>query len=187
MTNPLRIGEAAALLGVSRKTLRHYEKRGLMTPGRTENGYRCYHPQDILRLQCIRQLQSLGLSLEQIKRVLRAPGNDQVWSGLLEALRTEIAAEIAVLETRRQRIEELLAEGAPYPLEATAPLLPSAPRVQEYLAQHLSPQMWQRAQTFYSMLAHYRGAEPEASLLAVAERIVTLAQSPRSGLARPPI
>jgi hypothetical protein len=38
--------------------------------------------------------------------------------------------------------------------------------------------MWQRAQTFYSMLAHYRGAEPEACLLAVAERIVTLAQSP---------
>ena len=39
MTSPLRIGEAAALLGVSRETLRHYEKRGLIRPSRAENGY----------------------------------------------------------------------------------------------------------------------------------------------------
>lgn len=178
MTNPLRIGEAAALLGVSRKTLRYYEKRGLITPSRTEKGYRCYHPEHIAQLQCIRQFQSLGLALDQIKRVLRAPGNNQVWSGALEALRTEIAAEITMLEARRRRIEELLAEGTPSPLETTANLPQSAPRVQAYLECHLSSQMWQREQAFYTVLARYHRAEREAGILAVADHILTVTQSP---------
>jgi DNA-binding transcriptional MerR regulator len=104
MTSPLRIGKAATLLGVSRKTLRHYEKRGLIMPSRAENGYRGYHPEHIVQLQRIRQLQSLGLALAQIKRVLRAPGNHQVWSDVLEALHTEITAKIVELEARRKRI-----------------------------------------------------------------------------------
>jgi len=178
MTSPLRIGEAAALLGVSRETLRHYEKRGLIRPSRAENGYRGYHPEHIAQLQRIRQLQSLGLALAQIKRVLRAPGNNQVWSDVLEALHTEITADIVVLEARRKRIEELLAEGAPYPLETSATLLPSTLRVQVYLENHLSPPMWQREQAFYAVLARYHRAEREASMLAVADHILTFTQAP---------
>src|SRR2546430_17351826 len=161
MTSPLRIGEAAALLGVSRKTLRHYEKRGLIRPSRAENGYRGYHPEHIAQLQRIRQLQSLGLALTQIKRVFHALDNNQVWSDVLEALHTEITAEIVELEARRKRIEELLAEGALSPLETTVPLLPSALRVQAYLEYHLSPPMWQREQAFYAVVARYHRAERE--------------------------
>jgi len=178
MTSPLRIGEAAALLGVSRKTLRHYEKRGLIMPSRAENGYRGYHPEHIAQLQRIRQLQSLGLALTQIKRVLHAPDNNQVWSDVLEALHTEITAEIVELEARRKRIEELLAEGALSPLETTATLLPNALRVQAYLECHLSPPMWQREQAFYAILARYHRAERETSMLAVADHILTLTQAP---------
>jgi DNA-binding transcriptional MerR regulator len=178
MTSPLRIGEAAALLGVSRKTLRHYEKRGLIRPSRAENGYRGYSPEHIAQLQRIRQLQSLGLTLAQIKRVLRASGNNQVWGDVLEALHTEITAEIVELEARRKRIEELLTEGAPSPLETTATLLPSALRVQAYLEDHLSPPMWQREQAFYAVLARYHRTEREASMLAVADHLLTCTQAP---------
>ena len=178
MTSPLRIGEAAALLGVSRKTLRHYEKRGLIRPSRAENGYRGYYPEHIVQLQRIRQLQSLGLALAQIKRVLRAPGNHQVWSDVLEALHTEITAEIVELEARRKRIEALLTEDAFSPLETTATLLRSALRVQAYLENHLSPSMWQREQAFYAVLARSRRPEREASMLAVADHMLTLTQAP---------
>ena len=178
MTSPLRIGEAAALLGVSRKTLRHYEKRGLIRPSRAENGYRGYYPEHIVQLQRIRQLQSLGLALAQIKRVLRAPDNHQVWSDVLEALHTEITAEIVALEARRRRIEELLAKGTRASLETTATLLPSASRVQAYLENHLSPPIWQREQAFYTVLARYHRAEPEIRRLAVAEHLLTFAQAP---------
>ena len=76
MDENLTIGEAADLLGVTRKALRHYEKLGLVTPDRSENGYRQYGPEDILRLQRVRQLQSLGLSLSRIKQVLRDYDNE---------------------------------------------------------------------------------------------------------------
>jgi len=131
-----------------------------------------------MQLQRIRQLQSLGLALAQIKRVLHAPDNNQARSGVLEALHTEIMAEIVALEARRRRIEELLAKGTLSSLETTATLLPSASRVQAYLENHLSPPIWQREQAFYTVLARYHRAEPEVSRLAVAEHLLTFTQAP---------
>jgi DNA-binding transcriptional MerR regulator len=66
----LRIGEAADLLDLTPKALRHYEKVGLIMPARSEGDYRLYSPELILRLQRIKQLQALGLSLRQIKKIL---------------------------------------------------------------------------------------------------------------------
>jgi hypothetical protein len=72
----LRIGEAARLVGVTtKKTIRHYEKvRLLGAPQRSEAGYRLYAAaDDLLRLQRVRRLQSLGLSLDRIKAVSASP------------------------------------------------------------------------------------------------------------------
>ena len=44
------IGDVANLMGMSRDTLRHYEKRGLVTAKKAENGYRYYTEADISRL-----------------------------------------------------------------------------------------------------------------------------------------
>ncbi len=58
MRERLRIGEVAKLLGVTPKTLRHYEKVGLLRqPERTEAGYRLYCADDLLRLHRIKRLQ----------------------------------------------------------------------------------------------------------------------------------
>ena len=69
MRERLRIGEVAKLLGVTPKTLRHYEKVGLLRqPERTEAGYCLFCADDLLRLHRIKRLRSLGLSLAQVKR-----------------------------------------------------------------------------------------------------------------------
>jgi DNA-binding transcriptional MerR regulator len=69
----LRIGEAAARVGVSSRTLRYYEELGLLTPsGRTPGGARRYTDEDIARLEHIRELQELmGFNLEEILEVVR--------------------------------------------------------------------------------------------------------------------
>ena len=52
------------LIGVSPKTIRYYHEIGLLAePKRTESGCRLYTAQDLLRLQHIRRLRSLGLPL----------------------------------------------------------------------------------------------------------------------------
>jgi DNA-binding transcriptional MerR regulator len=68
-----RIGEAAARVGVSSRTLRYYEELGLLTPsGRTPGGARRYTDDDIARLEHIRELQELiGFNLDEILVVLR--------------------------------------------------------------------------------------------------------------------
>ncbi len=56
----------AELAGVTVKTLRHYERHGLLAPKRSRAGYRRYTIRDLARLDRILALKSLGLSLKQI-------------------------------------------------------------------------------------------------------------------------
>jgi DNA-binding transcriptional MerR regulator len=62
--------EAARRLGVSPKALRLYEERGLVSPHRTEAGWRAYGPEVMKRASEVVALRGLGLSLAQVHRVL---------------------------------------------------------------------------------------------------------------------
>ena len=74
MRELLQIGEIARLVGVSTKTIRYYHEINLLAePERTESGYRLYNAQHLLRLQRIRRLRSLGLSLDRIRAILVIP------------------------------------------------------------------------------------------------------------------
>jgi DNA-binding transcriptional MerR regulator len=164
----LRIGEAADLLDLTPKALRHYEKLGLIEPARSESDYRLYSPEVILCLQRIKQLQALGLSLRQIKKILDNYDDRQLWSDVLEALLDEIDVEIALLDARRERIEALLAEGVPdalgHPLEPES--VPQA--VYDYLNRHLpeiTAELWQREQQVYAQLAGAVGGLPVSPYL----------------------
>ncbi len=60
----LRIGDLAKRCGVSRDTLRFYERDGLISPPpRSDAGYRLYGESDAQRVQFIRRAQSVGLAL----------------------------------------------------------------------------------------------------------------------------
>lgn len=63
----MKVGDLARATGVSIRTLHYYEEIGLLAPThRTASGHRLYAPADVARLQQIRSLQQIGLSLEQI-------------------------------------------------------------------------------------------------------------------------
>jgi MerR family transcriptional regulator/heat shock protein HspR len=65
------ISVAAELAGMHPQTLRIYERRGLVNPGRTTGGNRRYTDADIERLRRIAQLAAEGLNLEGIRMVMQ--------------------------------------------------------------------------------------------------------------------
>ena len=68
--------EAADILGVTIDTLRNWELNGLFTIKRTENRYRVYTEEDMLRLKIIRSLRCANYSLSAILRMLQALSDD---------------------------------------------------------------------------------------------------------------
>jgi|GEM_PF-170386 len=101
----LRIGEFAAMAGVSCKALRLYAAEGLLPPTRINpvNGYRFYNESQLDIIRRIKTLQAVGASLREIKTAIEAEG---VLDDIEELLRRREA------EMRRQQvmIEESLAE-----------------------------------------------------------------------------
>ena len=68
----MNIGEASKLTGISRDMLRHYEKLGILSPGRNpENHYRDYSTVDISNAVMIKQYSSQGISLKSLARLSR--------------------------------------------------------------------------------------------------------------------
>jgi protein-L-isoaspartate(D-aspartate) O-methyltransferase len=68
----LTAADCAALTGLTVRALRVYEREGLLSPGRSGNGWRRYGPDDLVRLNIILVMKALGLSLAQIGELLRA-------------------------------------------------------------------------------------------------------------------
>lgn len=70
----LRIGELAARVGVTTRTIRYYEERGLLGPGeRTRGAHRLYGETDVLRLrELLRMRDLLGLSLDELVELAEA-------------------------------------------------------------------------------------------------------------------
>ncbi len=67
----LRVAELAEAVGVSRHTIRYYERAGLLAnPARTSAGYRDYDTGAVDRLRFIRGAQRLGLKLRDIADLL---------------------------------------------------------------------------------------------------------------------
>ena len=72
----LTVGEVAERFGITVRTLHHYDRIGLLTPARrTASGYRVYAPGDLTRLSQVIVYRRLGLSLDEIARLL-ADGNE---------------------------------------------------------------------------------------------------------------
>src|SRR3954471_2830794 len=73
----MNVGEAAALAGVTVRTLHHYDRIGLLSPsGRTSSGYRQYGPADLDRLHQVLLYRELGFPLEEVAALLDDPSAD---------------------------------------------------------------------------------------------------------------
>jgi len=103
------IAELAEEFGVTHRTIRFYEDRGLVTPQR-RGTHRVYHPRDRVRLALVLRGKRLGFDLTQIRRIVdmydEAPGE----AGQLSYLLDQIDARRGELEQRRADIETTLAE-----------------------------------------------------------------------------
>lgn len=95
MSQFLNASDAARHLGISIKALRLYEQRGLLSPMRSDAGWRAYGPEDLERASEIVALRALGFSLAQVARILKGDA-----SGLEPAL----AAHQASLEARLREV-----------------------------------------------------------------------------------
>ena len=72
MSDGLTIGVLASRCGVSRDTVRFYERERLLPPPRrTASGYRLYREEEAGRVRFIRRAQAMGLTLDDVRELLR--------------------------------------------------------------------------------------------------------------------
>ncbi|MEQ6471478.1 MerR family transcriptional regulator [Comamonas sp. wu1-DMT] len=96
----MRIGELAALTGCTPKALRLYEAHGLLGTVARRGSYRNYGPEDVQRVQWIRQALALGFRLAALQplRSIDTPAGAAAVQALLQTRRRAIADELARLQ-----------------------------------------------------------------------------------------
>ena len=96
----MKINEVEALVNITKKNIRFYEEQGLLSPRRnSENGYRDYSEEDVKILQQIKLLRKLGVSIEEIRQMLK--GTHTLGDGMRRHLIT--------LERDKQNLEHSIA------------------------------------------------------------------------------
>ncbi|GMA15927.1 MerR family transcriptional regulator [Deinococcus metallilatus] len=101
-----RVGEVAARLGLTLRTLKYYEELGLVTPQRSGSRYRLYSEADVERLERVRRMRALGLSLETIRATFTQPqerdpeGRQVLTPEALRALEADLSGQLEVLTQR---------------------------------------------------------------------------------------
>jgi len=117
----VKIGELAAQAGVTPDTLRYYERVGLLpAPHRTRTGYRLYDGVIAERIGFIHKAQALGLTLEEVREVLKvaahaSPPCEHVRALLSHRLK-EVQSRIAELESLQRSLARALARSRSLPL-----------------------------------------------------------------------
>jgi len=114
----VKINEVEALVGITKKNIRFYEEKGLLSPSRnSENGYREYGQGEVDTLRRIKLLRKLGVPIEEIRRMQE--GKQTVGDGMRRHLVTlererrnldEAARLCALLKEREVPLGELDAE-----------------------------------------------------------------------------
>lgn len=105
----LTIGRMAKLNHISEQTLRLYDKRGLLQPDTVNEttGYRYYSMRQCARLDMIQHMKSLGMRLEDIKRLLDE-GSPTLMRSILQQKGAQIDEQIQELTIQRHAIERSL-------------------------------------------------------------------------------
>ncbi|MFF2233591.1 MerR family transcriptional regulator [Streptomyces anulatus] len=108
----LTVGRTAGLVGVSVKTLHHWDTIGLVRPGgRTRAGYRVYGDDDVARLHRVLVYREIGIPLAAIGRLLDDPEVDA--REHLHRQRGQLAERISRLERMVGAVDRMLLESKP--------------------------------------------------------------------------
>ncbi len=153
-----KIHDFAKLAGVTVKALHHYDRLGLLRPGRTEAGYRVYRESDLETLEQIVALKFLGIPLKQIAAVLKRKAQ------LPDALRVQRRALEERHELLRRAIraiqaaEDSLASGQPLDPAILKKII-KVINMQDEIAvmkKYYSEESWERHKHYYE-----NGPSPE--------------------------
>lgn len=102
----ITVRDAAERLGVTPRTLKYYEERGLVVPQRSDGRYRLYSEEDLARMARILRLRSLGFSLQGIAEMLKRPvetlddGSTIYADASLREISQGLSEQIAALDAR---------------------------------------------------------------------------------------
>lgn len=108
---PLTIGQLAELTGLSRKSIRYYEKEGLIPEAeRSLSDYRLYDLTIVSRLRFIQKAKAIGFTLEETRRILELadqgkPCCDDVFAWSEQKL-AELDEQIRFLQSLRAKLKE---------------------------------------------------------------------------------
>ena len=110
----LTIGKLADAVGVGVETIRFYQRKGLLETPKRNGGIRRYGGDDLRRLRFIRQAQSAGFTLREIKELLELDeSEDRSRARELAKARVEaLDAKIAELQRARDALQHLAKECA---------------------------------------------------------------------------
>lgn len=102
------IGELAHTVGLPTRTVRFYERAGLLPePDRAANGYRTYNDDTVTRLQFIRTSQAAGFTLAEIRSIIDIRDAGQPPCTHVDEL---LAAKLADVRERRQQLAAMETE-----------------------------------------------------------------------------
>lgn len=142
-------GRFARRASVSVRTLRFYDRAGLLVPSaRTEAGYRVYTDEDFPRLQQVLALKFLGLSLDEIKRCLAAgPRRLQESLGQQKAMMREKRAQLDAILQAIDEAERLL-QAEPSSLESVVRVIEviQMQQQQDWVGKYLTPEQQEQMQ-----------------------------------------
>ncbi len=106
-SNMLKIGDFAQLAGTNLRTLRYYEELGLLSPAsRSAGGFRYYRESEVHRVQMIRDLQELGLQLENIRSLIQARQESETREQFLARVKQALEEQSRTLSERQRALEE---------------------------------------------------------------------------------
>lgn len=131
---PWKVGELARNTGMSVRALHHYDDIGLLRPSlRTPAGHRLYGRPDIERLQQIHSLRSMGISLDEMKRLLdgAAASPRQVIDLQLARLHEQIAMQ-KQLARRLKALADHLDNAKPVSLDELCQTIEEMMRMEKY-------------------------------------------------------
>jgi DNA-binding transcriptional MerR regulator len=108
----MTIGDVAGKLGITLRTLRFYEQKGLIQPDRQGTWTRRYRNRDVERLRLILRLRGAGLALSDIRQVLDVtaarPASKSDLAAIFTARLTGIATERARLDAEESAVSGLI-------------------------------------------------------------------------------
>jgi DNA-binding transcriptional MerR regulator len=96
----LQIGEFARLAATNLRTLRYYEELGLIQPAsRSTGGFRHYDHHQLERMQAIKRLQLLGLSLKEIQELM-APKSGEDGAAIVQRVERALTEQVSLVQGR---------------------------------------------------------------------------------------